>query len=109
MSIANSLPGVNNFILERKILAEREHYDLEDLTETKLGEADGNLFQFPAKFVVIDTNGSELMHLGGKVLSLQNQFTFYDETGVELGTVKKKIVKLIGNHNQFRISFWKAS
>jgi uncharacterized protein YxjI len=96
MSSTSSLLGANNLVLKKKILSVHEHYDLEDVTGTKLGEADGNLFQFPAKFVVIDINGSELMHLGGKVLSLRNQFTFYDNAGVELGTIKKKIVKLIG-------------
>jgi uncharacterized protein YxjI len=96
MSSANSLFGVNDVVLKKKILSVREHYDLEDVTGTKLGEADGNLFQFPAKFAVIDTNASELMHVKGKVLSLRNQFTFYDNAGTELGTIKKKIAKLIG-------------
>jgi uncharacterized protein YxjI len=62
----------------------------------RLGEADGNLIQLPAKFVVIDTSGSELMHLKEKVISLRNQFTFYDNAGKELGTIRKKIIKLIG-------------
>ncbi len=96
MSSANSLFGIKDLVLKKKILSLREHYDLEDVTGTKLGEADGNLFQFPAKFNVIDTNGSELMRLEGKVLSLRNQFTFYDNAGTELGTIKKKLVKLIG-------------
>ncbi len=96
MSSTYSLLEVNNLVLKKKILSMREHYDLEGVTGMKLGEADGNLFQFPTKFVIIDTNRSELMHLTGKVLSLRNQFTFYDNTGVELGTIKKKIVKLIG-------------
>lgn len=96
MSGTNSLFGINELVLKKKILSVREHYDLEDVSGTKLGEADGNLFQFPAKFVVIDTNGSELMHLKGKVLSLRNQFTFYDNAGAELGSIRKKIVKLIG-------------
>jgi uncharacterized protein YxjI len=97
MSSANSLFGISDLVLKKKkILSVREHYDLENVTGTKLGEADGNLFQFPAKFVVIDTNGSELMHLEGKILSLRNQFTFHDNAGAELGTIKKKIVKLIG-------------
>jgi uncharacterized protein YxjI len=96
MSGANSLFGVNDLVLKKKILSVREHYDLENRTGTKLGEADGNLIQFPAKFVVIDTNGSELIQVKGKVLSLRNQFTFYDNAGAELGTIKKKIVKLIG-------------
>jgi uncharacterized protein YxjI len=96
MSSTNSLFGVNNLILKKKILSVREHYDLEDVAGMKLGEANGNLLQFPAKFVVKDTNGSELMHLEGKVISLRNQFTFYDNVGAKLGTIKKKIVKLIG-------------
>ncbi len=96
MSSANSLLGINDLVLKKKILSVREHYDLEDVNGAKLGEADGNLIQFPAKFVVIDARGSELMHLEGKILSLRNQFTFIDEVGVELGTIKKKIVKLIG-------------
>jgi uncharacterized protein YxjI len=96
MSSANSLFGINDLVLKKKILSLREHYDLEDVKGTKLGEADGNLVQFPAKFVVIDSNGSELMRLAGKVLSLRNQFTFSDNAGTELGTIKKKIVKLIG-------------
>ncbi len=96
MNSANSLFGVNDFVMKKKILSLREHYDLEDVTGTKLGEADGNLFQFPAKFVLIDTNGSELMHVEGKVFSLRNQFTFYDNAGAELGTMRKKLVKLIG-------------
>jgi uncharacterized protein YxjI len=96
MSSANSLLGINDLVLKKKILSVREHYDLEDVTGTKLGEADGNLIQFPAKFVVVDINGFELMQVKGKVLSLRNQFTFYDNAGAELGTIKKKIVKLIG-------------
>jgi uncharacterized protein YxjI len=86
----------SDFVLRKKILSLHEHYDLIDLAGTKLGEADGNLFQFPAKFVVVDTNGTELMRLGGKVLSLRNQFTIFDNLGVQLGTIRKKIVKLIG-------------
>lgn len=96
MSAANSLFETNDLVLKKKILSVRERYDLEHRTGTKLGDADGNLIQFPAKFVVIDTNGSELMQVKGKVLSLRNQFTFYDNAGAELGTIKKKIVKLIG-------------
>jgi uncharacterized protein YxjI len=96
MSSTNALLGINDLVLKKKILSVREHYDLEDVNGMKLGEADGNLFQFPAKFVVIDTNGSEVMHLEGKILSLRNQFTFYDNAGLEIGTIKKKIVKLIG-------------
>jgi uncharacterized protein YxjI len=66
------------------------------LDGTKLDEAEGNLFQFPARFVVVDLAGSELMRLEGKVLSFRKQFTFYDSAEVELGTIRKKLVKLIG-------------
>jgi uncharacterized protein YxjI len=86
----------NDLVMKKKILSMREHYDFEDTTGNKLGEADGNLFQFPAKFAVNDTHGLELMHLEGKVLSLRNQFTFYGSAGEELGTIKKKIAKLFG-------------
>ncbi|MGD1060823.1 MAG: LURP-one-related family protein [Methanomassiliicoccales archaeon] len=96
--MAYSNPALNNndLVLRKKILSLREHYDLLDLAGTKLGEADGNLVQFPPKFVVVDTNGQELMRLGGKVLSVHRQFTIFDNLGVELGTIRKKIVKLIG-------------
>lgn len=96
LSGTNSLLGINDLVLKKKILSVHEHYDLEDRTGTKLGEADGNLFQLPAKFVLIDISGSELMHLEGKVFSLRKQFTFYDSTGKELGTIQKKLAKLIG-------------
>lgn len=96
MSNSNSLLEINDLVLKKKILSVREHYDLEYVNGTKLGEADGNLLQFPAKFVVIDVSGLELMRLEGKVFSFRNQFTFYDNAGVELGTIRKKIVKLIG-------------
>jgi len=96
MSDPNSLLGTNDLVLKKKILSVREHYDLEDKAGMKLGEADGNLFQFPAKFVVVDSGGSELMHLEGKLISVRNEFTFYDNTGKELGTIRKKLIKLIG-------------
>jgi len=96
MSSVDSILSINDLVLKKKILSMREHYDLEDKNGTKLAEADGNLFQFPAKFVVTDTNGSELMRLDGKMLSLRKEFTFYDNTGKELGTIKKKLAKLIG-------------
>ena len=60
---------------------------------TKIGEVDGNLFQFPTKFVVMNATSTELMHLEGKVLSIRDQFTFFDPAGAELGTMKKKIFK----------------
>jgi uncharacterized protein YxjI len=96
MSQPNPLLETNDFIMKKKILSLREHYDFEDLKGGKIGEADGNLFQFPAKFTISDTHGQEAMHLEGKILSLRNQFTIHDPTGEELGTIKKKIIKLIG-------------
>jgi uncharacterized protein YxjI len=96
MGSLNSLFEINDFVLKKKLLSLREHYDLEDKMGTKLGEVDCNLFQFPAKFTVINTRGSQLMYLEGKVLSLRNQFTFSDDNGAELGTIKKKILKPIG-------------
>jgi uncharacterized protein YxjI len=36
------------------------------------------------------------MHLEGKQVSLRNEFNINDNQGAELGTVRKKIVKLIG-------------
>jgi uncharacterized protein YxjI len=86
----------NDFIMKKKILSAREHYDFEDTAGNKLGEADGNFLQVPPKFVVKDTHGLELMHLQGKVFSLRREFTFYGSAGEELGTIKKKIAKLIG-------------
>jgi uncharacterized protein YxjI len=97
LSGQNYLFDINDFVLKKKILSVREHYDLEDKAGMKLGEANGNLLQLPAKFVLVDAHGSELMRLKGKVISLRNQFTFYDNTGGELGTIKKKIAKLIGD------------
>ena len=92
----SSLLGTNDFVMKKKILSLREHYDLEDRTGAKLGEADGNLVQLPAKFVVIDNSGSEVMRLEGKVVSLRREFALYDNVGAELGTIKRKIIKPIG-------------
>jgi len=86
----------NDFIMKKKILSAREHYDFEDTAGNKLGEADGSFLQVPPKFVVKDTHGLELMHLQGNVFSLRREFTFYGSAGEELGTIKKKIAKLIG-------------
>jgi uncharacterized protein YxjI len=94
--VMSSLIELNDFTMIKKILSLREHYDFVDLQGTKLGEADGNFVQVPAKFAVVDTHGIELMHLQGKVFSFRNQFTFFSSANEELGTIKKKIVKLIG-------------
>ena len=91
-----SLLEANDFIMQKKILSAREHYDFLDLQGNKLGEADGNLVQVPPKFSVKDTHGIELMRLQGKVFALRKDVTFYGSAGEELGTVKKKIAKLIG-------------
>ena len=91
-----SLLEANDFIMKKKILSAHEHYDFEDLQGNKLGEADGNLVQVPPKFEVKDTHGLELMHLQGKVFSLRHEFTFHGSGGEELGTIKKKIAKLVG-------------
>ncbi len=96
MSQPTYLLEANDFVMKKKILSLREHYDFEDLSGAKIGEADGNLFQVPAKFAVMDIHGLEAMHLEGKILSLRKQFTFHGANGEELGTIKKKIVKLIG-------------
>lgn len=96
MSDTNSLLEVNDLVLKKKILSLREHYDLEDRGGKKLGEAEGNLFQLPAKFNVLDAGSAEVMRIEGKVFSLRRQFTFHDSAGAELGTIYKKIVKLIG-------------
>jgi uncharacterized protein YxjI len=96
MSDPTFLFEVNDLVLKKKILSLREHYDFEDLRGTKLGTAEGNILQFPPKFVLFDNHGSELMHLEGKIVSIRNQFTIYDNQGAELGTIKKKIAKLIG-------------
>jgi uncharacterized protein YxjI len=96
MASSNSLLRINDLVLKKKILSLREHYYIEDRTGVKLGEAKGNLIQLPAKFAVIDTNGSKIMRLEGRIFSIRSQFTFYDDAGTELGTIKKKLLKLIG-------------
>ncbi len=91
-----SLIETNDFIMQKKILSAHEHYDFTDSKGNKLGEADGNLVQVPPKFVVLDTHGFELMHLQGKTFSLHREFTFYGSAGEELGTIRRKIAKLVG-------------
>ena len=75
----------------------REHYDLEDRSGTKLGEAERNLSpMYPAKFVVTGASGLEAMHISARPASLRNQFTFYDAAGAELGTIRRKLAKFFG-------------
>jgi len=80
----------------KKILSVREHYDFKDRSGNSLGEGDGNFLQFPAKFVVLDQNGAEWMHMNGKLISIRREFDLFDPSGDQLGAIKKKIVKLIG-------------
>ena len=91
-----SLLEASEFIMQKKILSMHEHYDFEDLQGNKLGEADGNLVQVPPKFDIKDNHGLELMHLQGKVFSLHSEFTFIGSAEEALGTIKKKIAKLVG-------------
>jgi hypothetical protein len=46
MESSSSLLGVKDFVLKKKLLSLREHYDMEDTTGNKLAEADGNPFTF---------------------------------------------------------------
>jgi uncharacterized protein YxjI len=96
MSDSMSLFETNEFIMQKKILSAREHYDFMDLKGNKLGEANGNIIQVPPKFMVTDNHGFELMRLQGKMLTIRNEFAFYDSANEEIGTIKKKIAKLIG-------------
>ena len=63
----------------------------------KLGEADGKLVQVPPKFDIKDNHCVELMPLQEKVFSIHNEFTFNGSANEGLGTIKKKIVKLVGS------------
>jgi len=67
------------------------------LQGNKLGEADGNLVQVPPKFDIKDNDGVDLMHLQEKLFSIHNEFTFNGSANEGLGTIKKKIVKLVGS------------
>lgn len=88
---------MNDIVMKKKILSMREHYDLEDTRGNKLGEGDGNFFQMPAKFRVLDNSGREVMHINGKLISIRHEFDFFNDQGNELGKIKKKIVKLFGS------------
>jgi len=91
------LLSTREFIMTKKILSIREHYDFSSREGTKLGEGDGNFLQFPAKFVVLDAKNAEIMHLNGKLLSIRREFDIYDPSGNLVGIMKKKLVKLIGS------------
>ena len=93
----SSLLSTKDFVMTKKILSIREHYDFTARDGTKLGEGDGNFLQFPAKFVVLDANNAEVMHLNGKLLSIRGEFDIYDPSGNLVGIMKKKLLKLIGS------------
>ena len=93
----NILLSTKDFVMTKKILSIREHYDFTTRDGTKLGEGDGNFLQFPAKFTVLDANNSEIMHLNGKLLSIRREFDIYDPSGNLVGIMKKKLIKLFGS------------
>jgi uncharacterized protein YxjI len=86
--------------MKKKIFSMREHYDLEDPSGTKLGEGDGNFFQMPARFSVVSevpgSTATEVLRIEAKLISLRHEFTLYEPSGAPLGSMKKKIMKLIG-------------
>lgn len=87
----------NEIVMKKRIFSLREHYDIEDRAGNRLAEGEGNFIQIPAIFQVKDPRtGMPVMQIEGKVFTLHNQFTFIDNLGAELGTIRKKIVKLIG-------------
>lgn len=92
----NSILGSSEIVLRRKIFSMKEHYDLLDIDGEKLGAASGNRFQFPALFVVTDINGSEVMHIEGKIFPPRRDFSFYNNRGEILGTIYMKLAKPIG-------------
>ena len=100
--VAQGLLEAKEIVMKKKIMSLREHYDFEDRSGRKLGEGDGNFFQAPAKFVLLSspdplrTTRQEIMHIDGKILSLRHEFRMYDASGSELGSMKKKIAKLVG-------------
>src|SRR5579863_10137323 len=83
---ASSLFSASNILMQKKIFSMREHYDFTDPSGNKLGEGDGNFFQFPAKFQVLDNTGALAMSLEGKLISIRKQFNFYDAQGNALGS-----------------------
>ena len=92
-----SILDANELQLTKKILSLREHYDISDRSGNVLAVGEGNLIQFPAKFKITDPrNGQLIMQIEGKILTIRHQFTMMDSFGVELGIIKKKLMKLIG-------------
>lgn len=102
------LLSTKDLTLNKKILSMREHYDIQNTSGSPLGVAEGNFFQFPAKFAVQDSSGAQVMYIEGKLISLRREFEMYDPSGNLLAAIKKKLAKLIGseywlelNGNQF--------
>ena len=89
IEMTQSLLEVDDLILIKKILSIRRHYDFVDLQGTKLGEADGSIVEVPPKFKVVDKHGIEVMHLLGKELSKNKEYTFYSVSGEKIGTIKE--------------------
>jgi uncharacterized protein YxjI len=97
-SSGTSILDVNELLLTKKIWSLREHYDIADRSGNLLAVGEGNFIQIPAIFQVTDARyGQVIMQIEGKVLSLHNQFTFTDNLGMELGILRKKLVKFIGD------------
>lgn len=89
--------NTNEIVMKKRILSLREHYDIEDRSGNRLAEGEGNFIQIPAIFQVKDPRSNTLlMEIEGKIITIHKQFTIKDYNGVPLGTIKKKIVKLIG-------------
>ena len=102
MGSSKSILEVKDFVLKKKSILSGWHYELEDTSGAKLGEASFNTrrvstLRLIPTFVVTDTNGSEVMHLEMKTPSTRLQFTFFDPAGAEIGTIKKKILKFPGD------------
>jgi len=96
-SSGSSILDANELLLTKKILSLREHYDIGDRSGNILAVGEGNLIQIPANFKVTDPrNGQLIMQIEGKILTIRHQFTMKDSLGVELGTIRKKLMKLIG-------------
>jgi uncharacterized protein YxjI len=95
---SSSIFNATELVMKRKILSLREHYDIEDASGNLLAVGDGNFLQLPAVFRVKDPRTDlDIMTIEGKVFSLSHRFTFRDNLGVELGVIRKRIGRIIGN------------
>ena len=96
-SSGSSIIEATELLMTKKILSLREHYDIADRSGNILAKGEGNFIQIPAIFEVVDARyGQMIMQIEGKVLTLHNQFTITDNLGMELGTIRKKLMKFIG-------------